>query len=278
VALGLLLVKEGKFGEAIPSLQRGLEQLPADNSRRPQLEKLITQCKQLLEFDHKLSAVLKGEVQVDAPDRIGYATLCRYKQRNAAAARLYAEAFAQQPALADDVSTDNRYNAACTAALAGVGKGEDASALDDKERTRLRNEALDWLRADLNAWAKQAESDNPQARQAAAEQLRVWQCHVDFGGVRDEAELKKLPEDEQAAWQRFWADVAAAYRKAIEFKPDDADAYYNLGVTLADQNKPAEAEAAFRKALELKPDDADAYNGLGNALFDQDKPAEAEAA
>jgi len=42
-----------------------------------------------------------------------------------------------------------------SAALAAAGQGEDAAKLDDKERTRLRKQALDWLRADLALRRKQ---------------------------------------------------------------------------------------------------------------------------
>ena len=39
----------------------------------------------------------------------------------------------------------------------------------------------------------------------------------------------------------------------------------------------AEAVACYRRALELKPDYAEAHNNLGNALKDQGKPDEAVA-
>ena len=75
---------------------------------------------------------------------------------------------------------------------------------------RWRKQALDWL----DAYAKQAGGGDPQKRQAAARQLRIWQYHVDFRGVRDAAELKKLPASEQAAWRKLWADAAAAVNRA----------------------------------------------------------------
>ena len=52
------------------------------------------------------------------------AALCSLKNLHAAAARLYADAFAAKPALADDVPTGNRYNAARAAACAAVGEGQ----------------------------------------------------------------------------------------------------------------------------------------------------------
>ena len=45
-----------------------------------------------------------------------------------------------------------------------------------------------------------------------------------------------------------------------------------------DQGKLDEAIACFRRAMELKPDSADAYNNLGMALKDQGKLDEASPA
>jgi hypothetical protein len=78
----------------------------------------------------------------------------QFKHLCAAAARLYAEAFAADPKRADDVEARHRYNAARSAALSAAGQGKDADKLDAKERPRLRRQALDWLRADLDIWGE----------------------------------------------------------------------------------------------------------------------------
>ena len=57
-------------------------------------------------------------------------------------------------------------------------------------------------------------------------------------------------------------EAELSYRKAIEIKPDYADAYSNLGVLLNDLGKLQEAELSLRKAIELKPDYANAYFNL----------------
>jgi hypothetical protein len=59
---------------------------------------------------------------------------------------------AESPKLAADLKWQRRYNAACAAALAAAGKGEDAAKLDEKECDRWRKQALDWLKAELDAY------------------------------------------------------------------------------------------------------------------------------
>ena len=72
-------------------------------------------------------------------------------------------------------------------------------------------------------------------------------------------------------------EAVACYRRALELKPDFAEAHNNLGIAFKDQGKLDEAVACYRRALELKPDFAEAHNNLGNALKDQGKLDEAVA-
>ena len=65
--------------------------------------------------------------------------------------------------------------------------------------------------------------------------------------------------------------MRSGYRRALELKPDYADAYSNLGNALTDQGKLDEAVATYRKALELKPDNVKALNNRGLALAGQGK-------
>ena len=61
-------------------------------------------------------------------------------------------------------------------------------------------------------------------------------------------------------------EAIAHYRKALEIKPDNAEAHDNLGIALAGRGQVDEAIAHYRKALEIKPDFAEAHNNLGIAL------------
>ena len=53
-------------------------------------------------------------------------------------------------------------------------------------------------------------------------------------------------------------DAQTSYYKAIQLKPDYAEAHFNLGNILSDLGNLKEAELSLRKAIELKPDYADA--------------------
>ena len=72
-------------------------------------------------------------------------------------------------------------------------------------------------------------------------------------------------------------EAEASFRRALEIKPDYAEAHSNLGVTLREQGRLTEAEASYRRALEIKPDYAEAHSNLGNILLEQGRPTEAEA-
>ena len=57
-------------------------------------------------------------------------------------------------------------------------------------------------------------------------------------------------------------DAEFSYRKAIEIKPDFAEAYYNLGNVLRDLGKLQDAEKSYRKAIEINPNFAYAYYNI----------------
>ncbi len=60
-------------------------------------------------------------------------------------------------------------------------------------------------------------------------------------------------------------------RKAIQIKPDYAEAHYNLGVLLKELGNLKEAEISTRKAIELQPDYAEAHYNLSHILIKEKK-------
>jgi serine/threonine-protein kinase len=205
--LGLALQARGDFAQALSALKRGHEL----GSRRPDWRypslQWVQRCERLLALEARLPAVLQGKDQpANAAEQLSFADFCTLKKRYGDAVRFYAAAFTAQPKLADDLQAQPRYNAACCAARAATQ--EPAVTLDDKERGRLRQQALDWLRADLTAWAKTS------ARARVQATLTHWQQDPDLASVRDKDALTKLPQAEAQAWQKLWADVADLLRRS----------------------------------------------------------------
>lgn len=67
---------------------------------------------------------------------------------------------------------------------------------------------------------------------------------------------------------RLLDEAVRAYRRAVELKPDYAEAHNNLGNALRDTGDAAAAMTSCARAIELRPGYAQAFNNLGNALKD----------
>ena len=223
--LAQALKQKGQFVEALEGFRLGHKL----GSRKPgwpyPSAQWVRDCERLVELDRKLLAILNGhELPADADERLGLAMLCQtYKHRYAASARFFGEAFDEQPALADNLDKQHRYNAACAAALAGCGQGQDAANLDENERARLRKQASEWLNADLGAWRKLLRKEPDKVRPVVARQMHHWLQDTDLAGVRDEQALARLPQAEGGDWRKLWHEVEALRQQAA-CVPDRADA------------------------------------------------------
>jgi serine/threonine protein kinase/Flp pilus assembly protein TadD len=213
--LGIALWKQGEYTQALIALERGHE---LGSRRKDWLypsAQWVRECRRKIELDGRLAAVLRGEAQpADAAERNEYAHLCYEKKRYVAAARFFSQGLTAKPKTADELEWSHRYRAACAAALAGCGRGDDAGQLDGQERVRWRKQALRWLRADLRAYSELLPVSNPKARQRLQERLRSWQSEQALAGLRDATTVAHLPAAEQESCQQLWAEVQALLAKA----------------------------------------------------------------
>jgi serine/threonine-protein kinase len=176
-----------------------------------------------------LPRFLQGEYQPqDNDERLALLGICQFQGSCVAAARLYADAFAADPNLADDLTmecfrratrtpasidrieilkTACRYLAARCAALAGCGLGTDGPKLDAAERTRWRKQARAWLWADLAVCAKTLDSDSRVAHDLVKEMLTLWQVDPDLAGLREPSRLHELSADERSECLTLWNEV-----------------------------------------------------------------------
>jgi protein O-GlcNAc transferase len=72
-------------------------------------------------------------------------------------------------------------------------------------------------------------------------------------------------------------EAVACYQRALELKPDFAEAHNNLGIVFKDQGKLDEAAACYQRALHLKQDLSDPHNNLGIVFREQGKLDQAVA-
>ena len=94
-----------------------------------------------------------------------------------------------------------------------------------------------------------------------------------------------VPNDAQAHYNlavslkelRRLNEAEASYKKAITLKSDFTQAHSNLGNVLKELGRLNEAEASYKKALILKPDNAEAHYNLGVVLKELGRLDEAEA-
>jgi tetratricopeptide (TPR) repeat protein len=214
--LAQVLRAKGDYAGSLAAYERGHQLNSAKGEGAKQSALWVKEAQRLAQLEGKLPAVLQGQVQAaDAAERIDYAGICTNKKLYVAAARFATEAFTADPKLAD-LKLQHRYNAACAAALAGCGQGNDAGQLDDGARARWRNQALAWLQADLALLAEQLQTDKPARCGEIRQTLEHWQQDADLAGIRDAAARAKLPAEERAACGKLWADVAGLLKRAEE--------------------------------------------------------------
>jgi serine/threonine protein kinase/Flp pilus assembly protein TadD len=210
-----VLRKRGNYRESLAEYRRGHELGSKRSDWAYPSAEWVRQAERLVALDSRLPAILRGDdTPNDAADLIAVADLARKMKRLSASVRLYAESFRADPKLAEDMKSLHRYNAACSAALLVAGKGDDKPLLDEPAKARCRKQALEWLRADLSYWTKQAVTGKPETTVLIVETLQHWKEDSDLAGIRDETALAALPEDERKAFRALWAEVDARLAKA----------------------------------------------------------------
>ena len=218
--LGQALLRQGDLHAALEAARTG-HNLGSHRKdwRYPNSAEWVKEIEHFIELDGRLPAILKGEDRhVSAAERIFLADLCRFKRLYFNSVRFYSEAVNADAVLAAALGAHHRYGAVRSATLAGCGEGEDAAAVSDEARARLRKQALEWLRADLAGGAKRLEGGTPPDRAEVQSVLHTRRNDPALAGVRDADRLAALPATERTEWQQYWADVAALAAKARDGK------------------------------------------------------------
>ncbi len=211
--LATALRNRGQLRESLEAFRRAHE-LGSRQKRWPfPTAQEVQYAERLVAASDRLAAFAQGKADPSSPlDALDMGQAGYYEKSYVSSAMAWARAFEMEPQRADDLKAGHRYNAACAAALASSGKGTDAATLDAAGRTRWRRQAIDWLRANLDAWKKAGDA------KTARSTLEHWKQDTDLAGLRDEVELAKLPAEDRAACEAVWRDVDAAIAERTSHK------------------------------------------------------------
>jgi serine/threonine protein kinase/Flp pilus assembly protein TadD len=217
--LGLLLMRNGRsFSEALAQLRRGHELGSRQKGWSYPSENWVRIAERCVAYEPKLAKILAGEAPpTDAGELLRFADLCaNYKKNYPLAVRFYAAAFEADPKMSSDLDAANRFFAAASAVKAAAQSVESAQTAEI-QRARFRQQAHDWLVADLADWNNLTSDSSKWS--AVRGILTYWQQVPDFASVRDEEALAKLPTREREPWRKLWADVATTLAKVQQQNP-----------------------------------------------------------
>jgi serine/threonine-protein kinase len=172
--LGEALARLGRFREAAAALRQAAEKYTGDSAKRDAARTAARTATRMAALEDRLPQLLAGAVTMSTPAswaEVG--EVCRRTCRYAAAARFYAEA----------ADGDAKYAgpAATCAALAGFGRGADATDTSEEARAEWRQAALAGLKK------------VPEVAKDPA-----------LAGLREVATMESLPAEERQAWKAVW--------------------------------------------------------------------------
>jgi len=257
--LGRKLGEQRDYAASLAELRKGHEL----GSKRPgwgyPSAQWVANAERLAALAERLPAVLRNEDRPkNAAEQLDFAQMAYDGMQFASSARLFANALAADPKLGDDRQAWHRYNAACAAALAAAGQGTDDPRPTDTARATLRQQALDWLTAERDAWAKLLETGKPAARATVVQTLKHWHKDTDLAGVRNAEALGKLPPNEQKVWTALWADVDAMLKR------NELQAQVTLVNPAKAQSKPERPAAKPGEARRVKAGDHASHGNTGS--------------
>jgi tetratricopeptide (TPR) repeat protein len=222
IGLAKALVEKGQLAEATALLKDALAptRIPDSNKQKRAVQLQYNEYVSWARLDERLRPILISEERVNGPEeQVELGRMCLfYKHMYMNAGVFFAEAFGNRPELVGDLRNTNRFDAACAAALAGTGQGEDVAALQERDKQVWRERARHWLEEDLAQWSKLAASDNAADRALTRAAMFRWKQERYLAGIRNKDALLRLPEGERPVFQKLWDDVDVVLKRAGSIK------------------------------------------------------------
>lgn len=160
------------------------------------------------------------------------------------------------------------------AAYAGLSKLEQAETSFRRALALCQTDAL--IHHNLAVlFSLRGKSDDAIEHYRLAVELnpRMTEAHFNLGKLlRDREEWAAAEASYKAGWQQ----VCEIRRETVARNPQDVDAQKDLGTVLQLLERIAEAKVCYRRALELRPGDRAATYNMGSALLTEGNSREAE--
>ena len=195
---------------AAEALDRAEALLSPDSHTQVSATQVLARERVRLGLLRRFPAIRAGTDQTkDDAERLELAYLCGEAGWSAFASGLFAQAIAADQNIPEGRPSEPRRSGVMAAAMAGLGRSRDQPEIDAAEKTRLRAQALTWLRAELTVFTPAIKQGGRSIeRQNALHALRGWLNAHELAGFR-EPNLRNLPTDEQAPWRTLWSDIQA---------------------------------------------------------------------
>jgi eukaryotic-like serine/threonine-protein kinase len=207
--LAIALRQRGDFDQAAIEFRKALD-LGPDPSTSETIRGELAKTERWQVMATRLPALLRDDDQARLPDEtLDLAYFLHERRLYTRAAKMFKEALEQDGKLGGDAKAQNRYNAACSAAMAAANQSNEESPLADADRALLRRHAGDFLTADLAIWAEAIRGGSQPNVDQVRQTLRHWRVDPDLASVREPGSLATLPEAERLTWLAIWAKVDA---------------------------------------------------------------------
>ncbi len=284
----MMLLDEGRAGEALPYAQRDVEIAPKQSYSHMTLGSVLRQLGRLQEAMTQDEQAL--QLNPDAAEaHYNYGTALLELGKTPEAMEHFEQALRIKPDYAE---------AHCNLGIALARTGKIQEAIQHYEQALRIDPNFADAHTDLGAALAQTGKID-EAIQHYEQALRsnpdYAESHTDLGIAL--AEMGKLPEaiehlrqalriNPNFAEAHYNLAIALArtgkideaiqhYEQVLRINPDFAEAHYNLGITLAQTGKFDEAIAHYEQVLRIRPDFAEAHYNLGKALAQMGRVPEA---
>ncbi len=201
---GSALFKAGKFEQAKAPIKAALAMVKEDHPLSKSLPNTLRDCDKNLQLEKELAEFQEGTA-MPASKQLELANFAQKYKSPEQAYNMYLAAFEAEPSFEKDFEKQHRYDAACLAALTFEETGD----------AKVQSQCLKWLEDEFklhqSIYAKEKEK-----RPLVQKRWSHWLQDPDLKAVREQPQLKKLPDEDHQAWDSFWQRVASTQEAAAK--------------------------------------------------------------